>query len=252
MSKAKSKSRAIDLTSDKRCQNMQRHLKLQGKAPATSQSYCRALREAIKFFGDRVDSLSREDLGDYFNARLNSHSSATVTIDVSALKFYTVHVLNAPWAGDKLFKNPRSQRLPDIVTVEEIQQIIDNTRCLSYRVYFFTLYSMGLRLSEGLQLRAADIDAKRGRVHVRQSKNRKDRLVPLPQVTLQLLREFWCVHRNPHLLFPNRAGGLSCSAVTKKPLDSSGVQKALRRVCEEMGLKKALPLTVCVTATRPI
>lgn len=231
---------------------MQRHLKLQGKAPATVQSYTRAIREALLYFGERFDSLAREDLGEYFDARLSTHSGSTVSVDVCALKFYTRHVLQAPWLGDGLFKMPRSQRLPDILSVDEVQGVIDNTRCLSYRVYFFTLYSMGLRLSEGLKLRAEDIDAQRGRVHIRQSKNRKDRLVPLPEVTLNLLREFWSVHRNPHLLFPNRAGGMSCSAVTKKPLESSGVQKALRRVSNDLGIKKTLHPIACATVTQPI
>ena len=252
MAKRQSKTITNDLTHDKRYQKMQRHLKLQSKAPATAQSYTPALREALLYFGDRIDSLTREDLSEYFGARLSTHSGSTVSIDVSALKFYTRFVLQTPWLGDGLFKLPRAQKHPDIVTVEEVQQIVDNTRSLSYRVYFFTLYSMGLRLSEGLRLRAADIDAKRGRVHIRQSKNSKDRLVPLPQVTLTLLRKFWSVHRNPHLLFPSRVGGWGCSAVTQKPLDSSGIQKALRRVSADIGIKKTSHRIVCGTVMLPI
>ena len=246
------KLKASDLTHDKRYQKLQRHLKLQSMAPATVQSYCRAVREAILHFGDRLDALTREDLSNYFEKRLSARSASTVSIDVCALKFYTRYVLQKPWLGDGLFKKPRGQRLPDIVTVDEVQQIIDATRCLSYRMFYFTVYSMGLRLGEGLRLQTQDIDAARGRVHIRQSKGRKDRLVPLPPVTLDLLRRFWSAHRNPKLLFPSRAGGLSCSAVTVKPLDSSGVQKALRRVCEDIGVKKTSPPTACATATRPI
>lgn len=252
MANRKSTGATNDLTHDKRYKKMQRHLKLQSKAPATVQSYTRALREAMLYFGDRFDSLTREDLSEYFESRLSTCSGSTVSIDLAALKFYTRFVLQSPWLGDGLFKLPRTQRLPDIVTVDEVQSIVDNTRSLSYRVYFFTLYSMGLRLSEGLRLRAADIDATRGRVHIRQSKNHKDRLVPLPQVTLTLLREFWSVHRNPYLLFPSRAGGLSCSAVTKTPLDSSGIQKALKRVSVELGIKKTSHRIVYATVTPPI
>jgi len=177
---------------------------------------------------------------------------ATVSIDVFALKFYFSHVLHKLWQGDGLVKAPRAQKLPDIVTIDEVQRIIDGTRCLSYRVFYFTIYSLGLRLTEGLNLQGKDIDAQRARVHIRQGKGRKDRLVPLPPLTLSVLRRFWSVHRNDQLIFPSRVGGLQCSAVTDKPLDSSGVQKSLHRVCEDVGIKKTSHRTACVTVTQPI
>ena len=64
----------------------------------------------------------------------------------------------------------KTQRLPDIVTIEQAQALFSATRTLSYKVFFFTLYSLGLRLGEGLALRVGDIDASRGRVHVRDAK----------------------------------------------------------------------------------
>ena len=78
-----------------------------------------------------------------------------------------------------LIKPPRAQRLPDIITIEEARRLFAATRVLSYRVFFFTLYSLGLRLGEGLRLQLADIDAARARVHVRDAKGNKDRFVPL-------------------------------------------------------------------------
>ena len=90
----------------------------------------------------------------------------------------------------------------------EAQALFRATRVLSYRVFFFTLYSLGLRLGEGLALTVGDIDAARMRVHVRDAKGNRDRLVPLPQQTLQVLRDYWRVHQHPQLMFPNRAGGL--------------------------------------------
>ena len=64
-----------------------------------------------------------------------------------------------------LVKPPKTSRLPDIVTVAQMRRIVASTRVLSYRVFFFTLYSMGLRLGEGLRLRVEDIDADRMQVH---------------------------------------------------------------------------------------
>jgi len=124
--------------------------------------------------------------------------------------------LNKPWQHVDLIKPPRTKRLPDIVTVEEAARLFHGTRKLSYRVLYFTLYSMGLRLGEGLRLTVGDIDSVRHRVHIRDAKGNKDRFVPLPNITLNLLRRFWSVHRNPVPMFPNRKG--TCKAAAQPPL----------------------------------
>jgi integrase len=103
---------------------------------------------------------------------------------------------------------------------------------------------MGLRLGEGLALMVGDIDGERMRVHVRDAKGNRDRLVPLPLQTLQVLRDYWRVHQHPRLLFPNRAGGLRGAAAATSPLDRGGVQRALHQVAAGCGLKKTSPLTV--------
>ena len=157
-------------------------------------------------------------------------------------------MLKKPWVAPGLIKPPRSQRLPDIVTVEETERIFLATQVLSYRVFFFTLYSLGLRLGEGLRLTLADIDGARERVHIRDAKGNKDRLVPLPRATYQLLRRFWQRHRNPVLLFPNRRGGLAGAHAASTPLDRGGVQNALRAVVESCGLKKTFRPTAFDTA----
>ena len=126
---------------------------------------------------------SEQQLTDYFSELLSSHSWSTVKLDLYGLKFYYEHVLRAPWVAPGLIKPPRTQRLPDIVTVEEARRLFAATHMLSYRVFFFTLYSLGLRLGEGLRLQVGDIDAARQRVHIRDAKGNKDRLVPLPQAT---------------------------------------------------------------------
>ena len=107
-------------------------------------------------------------------------------------------------------------------------------------MFFFTLYSLGLRLGEGLRLQVGDIDAVRARVHIRDAKGNRDRLVPLPQATHQLLRRFWCVHRNPVLLFPSRQGGAQGAARATMHMDREGVQRTLHKVVEACGLKKKI------------
>ena len=133
--------------------------------------------------------------------------------------------------------------------MEEAQRLFAATRVGSYRVFFFTLYRLGLRLGEGLRLQVGDIDAVRWRVHIRDAKGNRDRFVPLPQATHALLQRFWRVHRHPVLLFPNRHGGVKGAARATSPLDRGGVQLSLRRVAQSCGLKKRSRPTACATAT---
>jgi integrase/recombinase XerD len=232
---------------DRQYQRHLKHLKLKGLQPKTIEAYSRAIRRIGERFEGQIDDLTEAQLTDYFTELMASHSWSAVKLDLYGLKFYYQHVLHQPWVAPGLIKPPRSQRLPDILTVEEAKRIIAATRVLSYRVFFFTLYSLGLRLGEGLRLELGDIDAARSRVHIRDAKGNKDRLVALPQATHQLLRRFWQVHRNPVLLFPNRHGGLSGAARAKTPLDRGGVQTTLHKVVESCGLKKRSPRTACAT-----
>ena len=217
-----------------------KHLKLKGLQPKTIDAYSRAIRRVGDRFDKQIDNLSEAQLTDYFTELVASHSWSTVKLDLYGLQFYYAHVLRKPWVAPGLIKPPKSQRLPDIVTVAQVQRIFAATHVLSYRVFFFTLYSLGLRLSEGLRMQVGDIDVAHGRVHIRNAKGNKDRFVPLPQATYQLLRRFWQVHRNPVLLFPNRHGGMNGAAAATTALDRGGVQKTLRKVIEACGLKKRL------------
>lgn len=225
------------------------HLKLKGLQPKTIEAYSRAIRRIGDFFNHEVDDLCKQQLTDYFTNLLSTHSWSAVKLDLYGLKFYYTHVLDKPWDNVDLIKPPKAQRLPDIVTVEEVRRLFSATHKLSYRVFYFILYSLGLRLGEGLRLQVGDIDAVRRRVHIRDAKGNKDRLVPLPDATRDVLRRFWSVHRNPLLLFPNRQGGLPGASSATTPLERGGVQITLRKVTEECGIKKRLRPIVFATAT---
>ena len=233
---------------DQQYQSHLKHLKLKGMQPKTIDAYARAIRRVGAYFDHQIDALTETQLTDYFTDLIGSHSWTTVKLDLYGLKFYYAHVLRKAWVAPGLIKPPKSQRLPDIVTVAEVQQIIAATRVLSYRVFFFTLYSLGLRLGEGLRLQVGDIDVPRARVHIRDAKGNRDRFVPLPQATHTLLRRFWATHRNPVLLFPNRHRGLTGAASATTPLDRGGVQTTLHKVINTCGLKKRSRLTRCVIA----
>ena len=223
---------------DRQYQTQLKHLKLKGLRPKTIDAYSRAIRRIGKRFDHQIDNLSEGQLTDYFTDLLASHSWSAVKLDLYGLKFYYTHVVKKPWVAPGLIKPPKTQRLPDIVTIEEAKRIFAATRVVSYRVFFFTLYSLGLRLGEGLRLQVGDIDAARGRVHIRDAKGNRDRFVPLPQATHHLLQRFWQLHRNPVLLFPSRHGGLKSAATATTYLDRGGVQTTLHKVIQTCGLKK--------------
>lgn len=236
---------------DRQYQTHLKHLKLKGLQPKTIEAYARAIRRLGEYFDRQIDDLTEAQLTEYFSDLIGTHSWSAVKLDLYGLKFYTTHVLKNPWMMPNLIKPPKTQRLPDIVTVAEAKRIFAATRVVSYRVFYFTLYSLGLRLGEGLRLQVGDIDAVRQRVHIRDAKGNRDRFVPLPQSTHQLLRRFWQVHRNPVLLFPNRHGGLKGATSATTPMDRGGVQTTLHKVVETCGLKKRSRPTACATAMPP-
>jgi len=226
-----------------------KHLKLKGLQPKTIEAYSRGIRRIADYFDGHLDDLSQEQLLDYFHDLLERLSWSAVKLDLYGLKFFYTHVLARNWVDIPIIKPPKNTRIPDIVTIDEAGQLFLATRKLSYRVFFFTLYSMGLRLGEGLRLKVGDIDAVRMRVHIRNAKGNKDRLVPLPAKTLQVLRRFWSVHRHPVLLFPNRKRGLKSAFLADSSLDQSGIQVTMKAVVEGMGLKKRFPVIPYVIAT---
>ncbi len=229
-----------------------KHLKLKGLQPKTIEAYSRAIRRIADYFDGHLDDLSQEQLLDYFHDLLERLSWSAVKLDLYGLKFFYTHVLARTWVDIPIIKPPKNTRIPDIVTIDEARRLFLATRKLSYRVFFFTLYSMGLRLGEGLRLQVGDIDAVRMRVHIRNAKGNKDRLVPLPIKTLLVLRRFWAVHRHPVLLFPNRKRGLKSAFLADSPLDRSGIQVTMKAVVEEIGLKKRFLVIPYAIATPPI
>jgi len=217
-----------------------KHLKLKGLQPKTIDAYSRAIRRIGEYFDGHLDDLTQNQLLDYFHQLLERLSWSAVKLDLYGLKFFYTHVLEKNWVDIPVIKPPKAIRIPDIITPEETYRLFASTRKLSYRVLFFILYSMGLRLGEGLRLQVGNIDAVHQRVHIRDAKGNKDRLVPLPANTLQTLRRFWQIHRHPTLLFPNRKRGLKNAHLASSHLNMCGVQVAMSTVVKELGIKKRI------------
>lgn len=228
-----------------------RLLKLQGKSQSTIDAYSRAVRRITEHFDCCPDQLTPEQLEQYFSDLVESHSWSTVKIDRLGLQFFWKHVIQSKWEWIKIVKPPKVRTLPDILTVSEVERIIGATKKLRYRVFLLTTYSMGLRLQEALHLQTSDIDAERKKVHIRRGKGHKDRLVPLPDLTLNALRELWSKHRNPDWLFPNAIGSPEKIQQATNHMDTGGTQKAMQVVVQECGIKKKSISIPSGTASQP-
>lgn len=212
-------------------------LKRQGKAESTIDVYARAVRRIAEYWDCCPDKLTIDQLEAYFDALIASHSWSTVKVDRSGLQFFYEHVLKRPWTWVNMVKPPQVRSLPDILSLGEIERLINGTRELRYQTFILTAFSMGLRLGEVLGLEVGDIDSARMKVHIRRGKGGKDRLVTLPQMTLDALRCYWRTHRHERLLFPNGRSNEERHGATA-PMDRGGIQKSLQVIAKECGIKK--------------
>lgn len=212
-------------------------LKRQGKAESTIDVYARAVRRVAEFWDCCPDRLTQEQLEAHFDALVASHSWSTVKVDRNGLQFFYEHVLKRPWTWVDIVKAPRVRSLPDILTLKEIERLINGTRELRYQTFIVVAFGMGLRLGEALGLEVGDVDSGRMKVHVRRGKGSKDRLVTLPQLALEGMRRYWRTHRHPRWIFP---GGRDRNErrVATANMDRGGVQKAVKAIALSCGIRK--------------
>jgi integrase/recombinase XerD len=116
---------------------------------------------------------------------VKSHSWSTVKIDRNGLQFFYKYVVERPSIWVDIVKPPRKRVFPDILTVKEVERVINGTRELRYQTFILTAYGSVLRLGETLNLKIRGIDSERMKVHVRMGK--KDRFVNLPEASLRVL-----------------------------------------------------------------
>jgi site-specific recombinase XerD len=219
-------------------------MQLRGFAEKTQDAYMRAVRQLAEYYKKSPDTITEEELRRYFLYLKNvkQASRSTCTIALCGIKFFYEYTLQRQWAILELVRPPREKKLPVVLSVGEVRRILACVHRQRYRVCLSAIYACGLRLREGLHLQVKDIDGERGLVHIRHGKGGKDRYVPLPQHTLQLLRQHWVTHHNPVWLFPASWRVGEHSGTASGPMDASGVQRAFRAAVQESGIQK--PATV--------
>lgn len=215
-------------------------LQLQGMSERTQQAYVRAVRQLAEHVQKSPADISEEDLRHYFlHVKNVKHwSRATMTQSICGIKFFFEQTLQRDWTTLHIVRPAKEKRLPVILTREEVRRILSAIRLLRYRACLTTIYACGLRLKEGTHLQVADIDSSRMFVHVRLGKGGKDRYVPLPQSTLELLRQYWKAHRNPVWLFPATGRGGIHEGQATEPTSHTNIQAAFRAALKETGITK--------------
>lgn len=215
-------------------------MEINGKGERTRQAYSRSLRMLVEFFDKEPDQISEEELQQYFLHRKTKDkwSPNTMRIAYCGIKFFYEHVIQRDWHILCLLRAQNEQRLPTVLSRDEIQRIFSKVTTFHNFVYLTTVYSCGLRLQEGLFLEVSDIDSDRMMIHVHRGKGAKDRYVPLPHETLQLLRAHWASHRNPKLIFPALGRNSKGGPTAQRPMAIESVQGALRRSKFEAGIQK--------------
>jgi integrase/recombinase XerD len=225
-------------------QRMLHDLQLAGLSERTQEAYLRSVRQLADHFHTPPDRLTEPQLRDYFLHLKNDRhfASASLGIAYSGIKFFYSHTIPRDWPTLKRLRVPGEKRLPDVLSTDEVRQLLAAVRTPHNRTYFLTVYSLGLRLTEGLHLQVGDIDGARMMVHVHRGKGAKDRFVPLPARMLKLLREYWVTHRHRTWLFPATGRDHGQAARADGPMERSSVQGAMRRVVRDLGFRKAVSI----------
>ncbi len=221
-------------------------LQLAGMSTATQKAYVREVVKLSKFFSKSPSELTDEELRSYFllAGREKKWARATYTLAICGIKFFWEKTLKRNWALTGIVRPPREKKLPVVLSRREVLVIMSHIKLAHHKACLETIYSLGLRLKEGISLQIQDIDKDRMMVHIHHGKGGKDRYVPLPERTYQLLIEFWKTHRHEVLLFPKVETGSETiygyrkPNLTNEPLGVSSVQKAFKQALKLSGIRK--------------
>ena len=219
-------------------------MQLRELSAATQEKYVQAVRKLAEYYHRSPDQISEEELRDYFLYLKNERQLArgTSTAALCGIKLFYEQTLKREWPVLEQVRAGKEHKLPVILSREEVSQLLSCVRRERYRVCLSTIYACGLRRNEGLRLQVEHIDSARMVLWVRQGKRNKDRCLPLPQATLELLRRYWVSHRHPVWLFPSHHGAGASIRQASNPLSSPSLHRAFKAALQDSGLTK--PATI--------
>jgi site-specific recombinase XerD len=217
-------------------------LQLSGYSARTCESYLYSARKFLEYFNKPPEQITEDEIRKYFLYLKNTkkYSASASTIAVTSVKFLYTKTLGIEFNVFNLVKNPRGNKLPVILTRDEVREVLSNIRVLRHKTCLTFIYSCGLRLREALRMHIDAVDSKRMLIFVKGGKGNKDRYVPLPDSTLNLLRLHYRTHRNPVLLFPAPGRGGIWEKNSKIHLSETSIQETLKKSLREVGINKPI------------
>jgi integrase/recombinase XerD len=156
---------------------------------------------------------------------------STLTIHLSGIKFLFEKTLKRERVIFNLVRPQKRKKLPVILSPEETKQLLSIVRLPKARMALTVIYACGLRLNEGLHLKVRDIDSKRMQIWIRQGKGGKDRYGPLPGRLLELLRDYWAIHKPSSYFFSGKDKHTA--------LSDTSLQHTFKAALQESGIRKA-------------
>src|SRR6516162_5489502 len=214
---------------------MLEELQRRNYSTSTIRPYLFAVEDFARYFGKSPDKRSQEHLRQYQLHLVNDCklTIGTVVGRLSAIRFFFVKVLRRPYRQIDLVNPKRPERLPVILSEEEVALMIESASTAYHRVILMTLYGAGLRREELCRLKVTDVDSQRMVLHVRQGKGRKDRDITLSPRLLEVLRDYWKRRKPKTYLFPSYH-----SKRREQPISSRTVYYAVSEASRRAGIQK--------------
>ena len=209
--------------------------------PKTQTGYLRSVKNFTRFFGRSPDRAVPEDL-----RRFQLHlvekgvSSTTLNATITALKFFYGVTLDRPSALKKMSPVRKEQKLPQVLSVEEVTRLLTAAGNLKHRAALSVAYGAGLRASEVTHLKIVDIDSERMILRVEQGKGRRDRYAMLSPSLLELLRAWWRQAHAAGKMLPN--GWLFPGQNPVKPLSTRQLNRACKLAAETAELDRRISM----------
>jgi site-specific recombinase XerD len=183
--------------------------------------------------------LGGDEIREFETHLLRDKKLAATTVEgrMSALRFlYKKTLKRRDIACDDLIFPKTPQKLPVVLSPEEVTRMIEAAPNLMHRTILMVLYATGLRRTEASLLKVTDVDSERMVIHVRQGKGSRDRDVPMPPKLLEALREYWRSKRPKVYLFPSTAGHRG----GEQPISDHTIWYICSEAAKRAGIKKRI------------
>ena len=219
---------------------MEEDLQLLGLSERTQGTYLYRAKKIIEYFNKPSEEITEDELRGYFLYLKNDkkYARATQTIALCGIKFLFEKTLKKKFDVLDIVRSHRIDKLPVVLSREEVKLVLKNIRVLRHRACLTLIYSCGLRLHEATSIKVNQVDSKRMLIHIQKAKGGIGRYVPLPETTLKILRAHYKTHLNPLLVFPAPGRGEYLESISTKPLPDSSIQTVFKKSLREVGINK--------------